>query len=211
MDFITLSSFYSFIITCLIIELTPGPNMAYLAVLSASKGRRAGFAATAGVALGLLIVGIVAALGVATLISNSFIAYQTLRIGGVIYLLWLAWEGWSESTENSPIKADQGTHGVKFFKRGLIVNLLNPKAAVFYVAILPQFLTISSHTTLQAITLTLTFVAIATAIHSTIVLLAGTARQLLEQEKRRRFAQRCLSLILALIAIWFAHSTAQNI
>ncbi len=68
--------------------------MAYLAVLSASVGRRAGFAATLGVALGLLIVGLAAALGLAAVISNSRWLYEMLRWGGALYLLWLAWEGW---------------------------------------------------------------------------------------------------------------------
>ena len=84
----------SFIITCIIIELTPGPNMAYLAVLSISEGKKAGYAATAGIALGLLTIGIIAALGIATLISNSPMAYQVLKYTGTAYLLWLAWDTW---------------------------------------------------------------------------------------------------------------------
>ena len=76
----SLITFLSFLLTCLIIEATPGPNMAYLAVLSATHGRKAGFAATAGIALGLLLVGIAAAFGVASLISNSSLAYQILRV-----------------------------------------------------------------------------------------------------------------------------------
>lgn len=77
-----LTTFISFMMTCLVIESTPGPNMAYLAVLSASNGRRAGFAATLGGALGLMLIGLAAALGVATLIANSPLMYQLLRWGG---------------------------------------------------------------------------------------------------------------------------------
>jgi hypothetical protein len=73
----------AFTATCLVIEVTPGPNMAYLAVLSASKGRRAGFAATLGIALGLLIVGLAAALGLTAIITNSRWVYEALRWGGV--------------------------------------------------------------------------------------------------------------------------------
>jgi threonine/homoserine/homoserine lactone efflux protein len=65
---IPFETFGAFALTCLIIELTPGPNMAYLAVLSAGRGRRAGYAATFGIALGLLVVGVGAALGIAALI-----------------------------------------------------------------------------------------------------------------------------------------------
>ena len=89
---VTFETLLAFILTCLVIELTPGPNMAYLALLSASIGRRAGFAATLGVALGLLIVGLAAALGLAAVIANSRLLYEALRWAGVLYLFWLAWE-----------------------------------------------------------------------------------------------------------------------
>ena len=69
---VTLGTLLTFAVTCLVIELTPGPNMAYLAILSATKGRRAGFAATLGVALGLSIVGLAAALGLTALIARAF-------------------------------------------------------------------------------------------------------------------------------------------
>tara|TARA_R110002110_G_scaffold5209_3_gene27010 strand:- start:2358 stop:2972 length:615 start_codon:yes stop_codon:yes gene_type:complete len=196
-----------FILTCLIIEVTPGPNMAYLAVLSAAEGRKAGFAATFGIAAGLLIIGIAAALGVATLISNSPVSYQILRWAGVVYLLWLAWDGWREEPETSPGKAANPAHQAKFFRRGLIVNILNPKAAVFYVAILPKFIAPASSAITQAVTLTFVYVMIATAIHSLLVVLAGTAQSFLENHKRRVISRRILSLMLAGIAIWFAATT----
>lgn len=201
-----LATILPFLLTCAVIELTPGPNMAYLAVLSASDGRRAGFAATLGIALGLLIVGIAAALGVAALISSSDLAYQTLRILGIGYLLYLAWDGWRAETETSAGKMEGPTATMKFFKRGLIVNLLNPKAAVFYVAILPGFITAGAVTT-QALTLTITYVALATAIHAIIVLLAGTAQKFLQDTRKRLIARRALSVALALIALWFAWDT----
>ena len=76
--------------------------MTYLAILSATKGRRAGFAATLGVALGLSIVGLAAVLGLTALIANSRMLYEILRWGGVVYLLWLAYEGWYGEEETSP-------------------------------------------------------------------------------------------------------------
>lgn len=204
----TIATYLSFLLTSALIELTPGPNMAYLAVLSASDGRRAGFAAVAGVALGLLIIGVAAALGVAALIEGSPLAYQTLRWAGVGYLLYLAWDGWQEEqAEEASLKTKSGSAHLKFFKRGLIVNLLNPKAAVFYVAILPSFIAAGAHVTGQALALTLSYVAVATLIHAVIVALAGTARAFLEDARRRLIARRLLSVALALIALWFAWET----
>jgi len=107
--------------------------MAYLAVLGVSIGRRAGFAATLGVALGLLIVGLAAALGLAVVIANSRLLYEALRWAGVLYLFWLAWEAWRREEDTLPDTAAAGDS--KYFLRGLVTNLLNPKAGIFYVAV----------------------------------------------------------------------------
>lgn len=184
--------------------------MAYIAVLSATDGRRAGYAAIAGIALGLLSVGIAAALGVATLVSNSFIIYQLLRFGGVLYLLWLAWDTWKPAPLLHPSEVKSLIYNAKFFKRGLITNLLNPKAAIFYVAMLPQFINPAHPLLIQTIILTLIFVAIATFIHGLIVTLAGYARHFLENDKHRITIRRILSLTLVAIALWFGISTGQN-
>src|ERR1700756_5134597 len=91
------NSLLAFALTATIIELTPGPNMGYLAVLAASAGRRAGFAATAGVAAGLLGAGIASSLRLAAIVAASNLIYEMLRWGGLFYLLWLAWEGWRDA------------------------------------------------------------------------------------------------------------------
>jgi threonine/homoserine/homoserine lactone efflux protein len=195
-----------FAATCLVIELTPGPNMGYLAVLSASSGRRAGFAAALGVALGLLIVGLGAALGLAAVIANSRWLYEMLRWAGVLYMLWLAWEGWHGEAETSPGTAANATDNARLFARGLITNLLNPKAGIFYLAILPTFVDPARPLVGQTITLSLIYVTIATLVHSAIVLLADATRPWL-QGRRSVLIRRVLSLLLALIALWLLIET----
>jgi threonine/homoserine/homoserine lactone efflux protein len=158
----------AFALTALIIEVTPGPNMTYLAALSLSSGMRSGFAAVAGVALGLLTYGVIAALGLAAAIDNSPLLYGVLRWGGIAYLLWLAWEAWSGERETAPEAADGPESGPRpAFQRGLITNLLNPKAAVFYVAVLPGFIQTPGRSVFaQTLLLSLLYVAIATLVHS---------------------------------------------
>jgi threonine/homoserine/homoserine lactone efflux protein len=195
-----------FALTVLIIELTPGPNMAYLAVLSVVNGHRAGFAATIGIALGLLIVGLAAALGLSTVISNSHLAYEALRWGGVAYLLWLAWEGWTEVETSSARIQDNGAD-TRFFTRGLITNLLNPKAALFYVAVLPAFVSQADPAFGQTVILSAVYVFIATAIHSMIVAFAGTLRPYVENSDMSRIVRRLLSIALAIVAVWLAGVT----
>tara|TARA_B100000508_G_C11444142_1_gene270437 strand:- start:212 stop:820 length:609 start_codon:yes stop_codon:yes gene_type:complete len=197
----------AFIATCILIEATPGPNMAYLAIISLNKGKAAGLSAVAGTALGLLIIGIAAAIGIAVMISNSTILYQTLRWGGVLYLLWLAWDGWHDSDGyKDEIKNVQRFSG-KYFKRGLITNLLNPKAAIFYIAMLPTYINHQAYVKTQAIILTVSFVVVATLIHLAIVLLANKARAMIENQKKRLIISRILALALVCVAIWFAWST----
>ncbi|MEZ5820849.1 MAG: LysE family translocator [Xanthobacteraceae bacterium] len=200
---------FAFALTSLIIEITPGPNMTYLAALSLSSGARAGFAAVAGIALGLFTYGIVAALGLAAVIDSSRLLYGLLRWTGVAYLLWLAWEAWSSERETAPGATD-GPDGEPWlaFRRGLITNLLNPKAAVFYVAVLPEFIRPDGGAVMsQTLALSLIYVAVATAIHCGIVALAGTLQSRFATPDSRRTVRRLLALALVVIAIWFALAT----
>jgi threonine/homoserine/homoserine lactone efflux protein len=204
-------SLLAFVATCAIIELTPGPNMTYLAALSLASGARVGIAAVAGVALGLAIYGFVAALGLAALIEQSRILYETLRWGGVAYLLWLAWEAWSTERETAPDATDGLDGAAKIaFRRGLVTNLLNPKAGVFYVAVVPTFVAPSANNIIaQTLLLSGLFVAIATTIHLSIVLLASRLHGVLANPAQRRTVRRTLAIALAGIAVWFAFSTAR--
>jgi threonine/homoserine/homoserine lactone efflux protein len=204
-------SLVAFALACAIIEITPGPNMAYLAALSLSRGWRIGFSAVAGVALGLSVYGIAAALGVAAIIESSTLLYQALRWGGVIYLLWLAWDAWSSADDIIPDESPGNDHERESaFRRGLITNLLNPKAAVFYVAVLPEFLDRGAgRIATQTLTLSAIYVAIATLIHAGIVLSASRLRAIIVKPAQVRLIRHALALALVVIAIWLAWSTAR--
>lgn len=193
----------AFLLTALVIELTPGPNMAYLALVSAVEGRRAGLAATAGVALGLGVIGIASALGLAALVAASPFAFSLLRWAGAAYLLWLAWEAWRGAGEVSPGRAGPLQPASGHFRRGLVVNLLNPKAGLFYIAMLPGFVDPARPVALQTAILTASYVLLATSIHLVIVAMAGSLRGWLESEPRQRTARRTFALLLAGIAVWF--------
>jgi threonine/homoserine/homoserine lactone efflux protein len=154
----------------------------------------------------LLIVGIIASIGVAALIVNSTVLYQLLRWGGIIYLLWLAWSGWHDDKETSAIKLISTDKAITFFTRGLITNLLNPKAFIFYIAILPEFL-MPEHVFLHSNKLTLIYVMVATTIHSIIVLLAAQVRCFFDSPARMQLIRRILALLLVLVVIWLALET----
>jgi len=208
MEGIAGSTLVAFAVTCLVIELTPGPNMAYLAILSAEKGRRSGFAATVGIAIGLLAIGIAAALGLAAIVANSRWLYESIRWAGTLYLLFLAWEAW-RGEETSAGHTEPTFSETKYFARGLITNTLNPKAALFYVAVLPTFLDAGRPLAPQAIILSALYVAIATTVHTSIVLLADSARPWLTDETRSTHVRRLMAIALASISVWLFVSTRQ--
>lgn len=200
----------TFILASIVIELTPGPNMTYLAMLSATGGRRAGFTAVMGVALGLLIIGLLASFGLAELIASVPVYYETIRWAGVLYLLYLAWQSWTETQENSPAKIKPHVPQSTYFQRGLITNLLNPKAALFYVATLPSFIIGDKNILQQMLVLTLIYVSVATIVHMTIITLAGMATPWLANPRYNRITRRVCAGLLVLIALWFALTTGSD-
>jgi threonine/homoserine/homoserine lactone efflux protein len=204
-----LSSLSAFALASLVIELIPGPNQTYLAALTLNRGMRAGFSAVAGIALGLSIYGLAAALGVAALINESPLIYQTLRWTGALYFLWLAWESWHDKADGEVAAARQD-RASESFRRGLITNLLNPKAAIFYVSVLPGFIVPGAASVfVQTMLLSAVFVSVATFTHVVVVLLAGRLHRLLADPRWRVPVRRGLALALVAVAVWFLFATAR--
>lgn len=198
----------AFLLTCLLVEITPGPNMAYLALLSLDRGRRAGFAAVAGVATGLLLLGLLAGFGVGAVVAQNRLIYEALRWSGVAYLLWLAWDTYREAQQ--PLEAeDTAGRSLMHFRRGVVTNLLNPKAVLFYISVLPNFLG-ENAASMERLTLVLAYVAVATGVHAAIVLAAGSLQPLMQQRGIRRTAGIVFGLMLVIIAAWLAISTQRS-
>ncbi|MCX7295304.1 MAG: LysE family translocator [Hyphomicrobiales bacterium] len=211
MDDAFASSLGAFALMALAIEITPGPNMGYLAVLSLSRGWQVGAAAVIGVGLGHAIYGVAAALGVAALIDASPLLYGLLRWGGVAYMVWLAYEAWSsQGGTPSDIVGDVDPRLLqRAFRQGLVTNLLNPKAAIFFIAVVPTFIRPGASVVTQTLILSGVFVAVATIVHLTIVLLAGRLKGFVNDPARRRPIRRALAIVLLCIAAWLAWSTAR--
>jgi threonine/homoserine/homoserine lactone efflux protein len=121
--------------------LTPGPNMIYLVSRSICQGRMAGMISLGGVALGFVFYMVSTACGVTALLLAVPFAYDALRVGGAVYLLYLAWQavkpGGRSPFQVRELPADSPR---KLFAMGFVTNLLNPKIAVLYLSLLPQFI-----------------------------------------------------------------------
>lgn len=199
----TATTAIEFALLAFLIELTPGPNMAYLALIAATEGRAKGYAAVLGVAIGLGMMGLLAALGVASLIAARPLWFQVLKWAGVAYLLWLAWDGWTKVDE-AVDHATRGSSVAQFFRRGLVTNLLNPKAALFFVTVLPGFVDPAMAAQPQTLALSAIYVAIATLIHAGIVTLAGAVQGLVTGASGARILRRVMALALVGVGGWMA-------
>ena len=191
----------AFLLTALVLEVTPGPNMAWLALLSASAGRRAGLAAVSGVALGLTVQAILAAIGVAALVQLWPGLFQALHFAGVGFLVWLAWQSWRDAATPAHHLPGGGEGASDGFRLGLITNLLNPKAAVFFLTILPGFL-VATDRVGDVLLLSAIYLAIATLVHLIIALAAGGLRPWLADPTVSVWMHRFQAVALVLVAIW---------
>jgi len=186
--------------TALALELTPGVNMTWLALLSAAQGRRAGLAAVVGIALGLALLGLAAGVGASTVLTRYPWVMAALRIVGVVYLLWMAWDAWPRRGDDLSSFGSLSAG----FRRGLLTNLLNAKSALFFVTVLPGFVHPGFAVRPQMVGLTVAYVTIATAVHLTIVALAGQAHRLLADPRGSRSIRIAFAIALVALAIMLA-------
>lgn len=197
-----------FLVAVLLIELTPGPNMGWLALVAMGRGRIAGFAAVAGVTLGLAVWMAASAFGLTSILLTWPWLFQLVRWVGVGFLFWLAWEAWAGAGRSSNPEAPATETLRRLFLRGLAGNLLNPKAAVFYIGLLPTFIR-PDHASpfAQALILGGLHVAVSVIVHSLIVLGGSTAGALALRRVEGLWTGRAMALGIALVAIWMAWST----
>lgn len=181
----------AFALICLGLVLTPGPNMIYLVSRSISQGRVAGLISLGGVALGLVFYMLATLLGITALIMAVPVAYDVLRFGGAAYLAWLAWQALKPGSSPFQVRALPADSPRRLFMMGLVTNLLNPKAAMLYLSLLPQFIDPSKgHVLGQSLTLGLTQMAISLPVNAMILMAAGTISSFLAGRPAWLVAQR---------------------
>ncbi|MDP2117257.1 MAG: LysE family translocator [Brevundimonas sp.] len=197
-----------FLLAVALVELTPGPNMGWLALVSLARGRMAGFAAVAGVTVGLTAWMLAAAFGLTQALLVWPPLYQSIRWAGVVFLLWLAWEAWRGDSGPAAADGDDQRPIRGLFLRGMTGNLLNPKAAIFYVALLPTFMRPDHGSPLaQALTLGGLHLAVAVAVHSLIVVGAATAGGRLLTRVQGPALRAMMAGGIVAVALWMAWET----
>ena len=182
---ISTSHFLLFFGAALLMALTPGPNMIYLISRSLCQGRAAGVMSWFGVVLGFTVHMCSAALGLTALFMAVPLGYELLKIGGAIYLLWLAWQALRPGAR-SPFETRElmPQSPRKLFTMGMLTSILNPKVAIFYLSVLPQFITPESGSVLgQSLFLGGTQIAISAVVNLMLTLSAAGISQWLSNNR----------------------------
>lgn len=203
----------AFLLAMVLIELTPGPNMGYLALVSTARGRKAGLLTVVGITIGLSLYLAMSIYGLTGTPLASPTVLWGLKWAGVGYMLWLAVEGVLPQRAAGPAVPIVPFAASRQMLRGIIANILNPKAALFYVVILPGFIhTGFASTRVQMMILGGAHILISVAVHLSIVFGAdGTASRLsATARKRLRWG---LAFGLAASAVWvaFAHGSPAGV
>ena len=205
-----LTSLLGFALVSLGMVLTPGPNMIYLISRSISQGRIAGLISLGGVAVGYVFYMLCAAFGITALLFAVPYAYDALRLAGAAYLLWLAWQAMKPGGR-SPFQVRKLAvdSPQKLFAMGLVTNLLNPKIAMLYLALLPQFIDPAQGSVLvQSLVLGSIQTAISVSVNAVIALSAGAITLFLSTRPSWLLIQRYLmGTVLAGLAVRMALET----
>ncbi|WP_024800728.1 LysE family translocator [Nocardia sp. BMG51109] len=194
--------------------LTPGPNMVYLVSRTVSQGRRAGFVSLAGVAAGFMIYLVAIAAGITAIFAVIPGLYVAVKLAGAAYLGWLAWKtlrpGGISAFTPSELSADPAR---RLFAMGLVTNLLNPKIAIMYMALIPQFVVPArGQVWLQSLCLGAVQITVALLVNGLIVLGSGAIAAFLAGRPLWVRAQRWITgTLLGTVAVLLATDRARPV
>ncbi|MBJ9619014.1 LysE family translocator [Burkholderia multivorans] len=198
-----MSTLLAFGLVSLGMVLTPGPNMIYLISRSICQGRRAGLVSLGGVALGFVFYMFCAAFGITALVLTVPYAYDALRVAGALYLAYLAWQALKPGGRSAfQVRQLSPDSRPKLFTMGFVTNLANPKIAVMYLSLLPQFISPGHGSVLaQSLALGCVQIAVSVSVNALIASMAGSIAGFLARRPAWALAQRWLmGTVLAALA-----------
>lgn len=197
------SALLIFMTAAISLLIIPGPAVTFIIARTVEHGRRAGFASEIGILTATLMHTLLAALGLSAILLQSALAFSIVKYAGAAYLIYMG----IQSLRSTPVAVDpqniEAASLTTIFRQGFIVNLFNPKGALFFLAFLPQFVTPEGgNPTLQIITLGLIFTGLALISDSTYVLLAGAVRNMLSGNVRiARFQKNFAGVIYIVLGV----------
>ncbi|AMA73163.1 LysE family translocator [Aneurinibacillus thermoaerophilus] len=191
------------------LTLAPGPDILFVITQSVSQGKKAGIATALGLCSGVTVHTLAAAFGISAILYQSTVAFQALKYAGACYLLYLAWQAFKE--KDAPLLPVEAITEYKLgalYRRGILMNVLNPKVSLFFLAFLPQFVTPGAgNNALQMIVLGFVFMIQAIIIFSVVALLSGSVGQkILHNATISKYVNLAKAIIFSLIGIQLALS-----
>jgi threonine/homoserine/homoserine lactone efflux protein len=188
-----LDTVFSFLLAASLLALVPGPDNLFVMTHSVLHGRRAGLAVVAGLCTGLLFHTAAVAFGVALIFQSSALAFLLLKTAGGIYLLYLAWQAFTTAAGGDNAHT-RHCHSLAWsYRRGVIMNISNPKVSLFFLAFLPQFISPdAASVTFQVLLLGALFMLATVVVFASIACLAGRLAGLIN--KTPQFQQRLQGL-----------------
>ena len=194
-----------FFATAIILSLVPGPDNIFVLTQSAIEGHLAGIVVTLGLMTGLLLHTAAVAFGVAVIFQTSIIAFTILKMCGVAYLLYLAWGAFRTSASRISIKGKSIGLG-RLYRRGIIMNITNPKVSIFFLAFLPQFVDPNvGDVTYQIISLGIIFIVATLIVFGSVALLSGIiGKRLKESDKAQILLNRIAGTVFLALALKLA-------
>jgi len=199
---IPLDTWLLFCLACAALAATPGPNMLFLVSRTLAQGRSAGFVSLAGTSTGFALHAVAAALGLSALLAAVPLAFEVVKWAGAIYLAWLAIVMWRAGDEPETVAVAPRAERAAMYRQGLLTAVLNPKVAVFQLALFPQFVDPAlGSVLLQSLVLALTQLVIVVAGDSVCVFAAtGARRWFARRPGWGRWSKRALAGVFAALA-----------
>lgn len=192
-----------FFTTSILLALSPGPDNLFVLTQAAQRGRSAGLLVTLGLCTGLVFHTIAVALGLAAVFAASAMAFTILKFAGAGYLLYLAWLSLKAGAEVGLDAVVERLGSAALYRRGIVMNISNPKVSVFFLAFLPQFADQARGSlTVQLLLLGCVFIIATIIVFGGISLLAGAfGERLRRSELARRIIDRAAAVIFASLAV----------
>ena len=182
---IPMETLATFFMASVLLGLAPGPDNIFVLTQSALRGKIAGLLVTLGLCTGLVVHTTAVAFGVAVVFQASALAFTALKLGGAGYLLYLAWQAFRASAERISAGRKSELSYPILYRRGIIMNVTNPKVSIFFLAFLPQFADPGRGSlTLQMLLLGGVFIVSTILVFSSIALLAGSIGQWLNRSPK---------------------------
>ncbi|OUM85974.1 MAG: LysE family translocator [Caldibacillus debilis] len=197
----------SFLGAAILLTLAPGPDILFVIAQSLSRGKAAGIVTAAGLCTGLVVHISAAVLGISAAIYRSALLFSAVKYMGAAYLLYLAWRSFKEKGEGLILQRSEYKALKSLYKKGIFMNLLNPKVSLFFLALLPQFVNASAgNVPLQMFLLGAVFLVQALAIFVLVSIFAEKIGRLLQHSPIGKRMNILKGAIFALIGVQIAFS-----